>query len=125
MLLVSVESEFEIAGQVLADFLVELSLNEIQELATTLGGSLTSFEDTHRGPYLNIGPSPGLHRGHPVDVLVQVLHGFHAVSTAEEANAISGRIGEFRNVFESLHPTPILSPIAQGQQLAMESQGSA
>jgi hypothetical protein len=46
-------------------------------------------------------------------------------STAEELNAISHRIGEFRAFLESLHPTPILSPIAQGQQLGMESQAKS
>jgi hypothetical protein len=65
-----------------------------------------------------------LQRGHPVEILVQVLHG-NAGSTVEDVNAISKRIGELRAFLESLHPTPILSLIAQGQQLGVESQANA
>jgi hypothetical protein len=60
-------------------------------------------------------------RGHPGDILIQVLHG-NAEPTAEEANAISRRIGELRSFLESLHPPQILPPIAQGQQLGVEIQ---
>jgi hypothetical protein len=35
-------------------------------------------------------------------------------------NAISHRIRDFRAFVETLHPTPILSPISQGQQLGLE-----
>jgi hypothetical protein len=40
-------------------------------------------------------------------------------------NAFSHRIREFRAFLESLHPTPILLPIAQGQQLGVESQANS
>jgi hypothetical protein len=65
-----------------------------------------------------------LQRGHPVDILVQALHG-NAESTVEEASAISPRIGEFRAFLKSLHPLPLLSPMAQGQQLGVDSQANA
>jgi hypothetical protein len=54
---------------------------------------------------------------HPVDIFVQILHG-----NAEDVNAISHRIKEFRAFLESLHRIPILSPIAQGQQLGVVLQ---
>jgi hypothetical protein len=69
------------------------------------------------------GPSSNLQRGHPVDILVQILHG-NAESTAEDASANPYRIREFRAFLGSLHPTPILSPIAQGQQLGVENQAN-
>jgi hypothetical protein len=78
----------------------------------------------HRVLHLHGGPSPNLQRGHPVDILVHILHG-SVESTPEEVNAISHRIVEFRAFLESLHPAPILSPIAQGQQLGVESQANA
>jgi hypothetical protein len=70
------------------------------------------------------GPAPTLQRGHPIDFLVQVLHG-NVGSTAEEAKAISRSIGEFHAFLESLHPPPVLTPIAQGQQLGVESQANS
>jgi hypothetical protein len=123
MLLFSVESEFEIAGQAVADLQVELSLNRILK-TTTPGVNLTFFKDTRRVLYLHGGPSPSLQRGRPVDILVQILHG-NVDSKVEEVNAISRRVGEFRAFLESLRPPPILSPIAQGQQLGVESQANA
>jgi hypothetical protein len=124
ILLLSVESEFEIAGQAVADLQAELSLKRILHPTTTPGGLLTFFKDARRVLYLHGGPSPNLQRGHPVDILVQVLHG-NAESTGEEARAISRRIGEFRDFLESLHPLPILSPMAQRQQLGVDSQANA
>jgi hypothetical protein len=62
-----------------------------------------------------------LQRGHPVDILVQILHG-NVLSTAEEVISISHRIRECRTFLESLHPIPILSPITQRQQFGAESQ---
>jgi hypothetical protein len=64
--------------------------------------------------YLHVEPSPSLQRGHPVDILVQILHG-NTESASEDVNAISHRIRMFRAFLESLHPTPILSPISQGK----------
>jgi hypothetical protein len=124
ILLVSVESEFEVVGEAVADLQIELSLNRILRPTTTPGGNLTFFKDTRRVLHLHGGPSPNLQRGHPVDILVQILHG-NAGSTAEDGNVISHRIREFRAFLESLHPTPILSPIAQEQQLGMGSQANA
>jgi hypothetical protein len=95
ILLLSVESEFEIAGQDVADLQAELSLNRILHPTTTIGGLLTFFKDARRVLYLHGGPSLNLQRGHPVDILVQVLHG-NAESTVEEASTISRRIEEFR-----------------------------
>jgi hypothetical protein len=65
----------------------------------------------HPSSPLDGGPSPNL----------QVLLG-NAEPTAEEANEIARRIGELRSFLESLHPPPILPPIAQGQQLGVEIQ---
>jgi hypothetical protein len=56
------------------------------------GGNLTVFKDTRRVLHLHGAPSRSLQRGHPVDILVQVLHG-NAESTAEEA--------QFNTVLES------------------------
>jgi hypothetical protein len=75
ILLLSVESEFEIAGQAEADLQAELSLNRILHPTTTPSGLLTFFKDARRVLYLHGGPTPNLHRGYPVDILVQVLHG--------------------------------------------------
>jgi hypothetical protein len=122
ILLLSEESEFEIAGQTVADLQAELFLNRILHPTTIPGGVLTFFKDGRRVLYLHRGPSPKLQRGHPADILVQVLHG-NAESTVEEASAISRRIGEFRAFLESLHPLPILSPMAQGQQLGVKDLG--
>jgi hypothetical protein len=114
ILLVSIESEFDMTGQAVADLQIERSLNRILKPTTIPGGNLTFFKDTRRVLHLHGGP-PNLQRCHPVDILVQVLHG-NAESKAEEVNAISHRIGEFRAFLESLHPTPVMSPNAQGQQ---------
>jgi hypothetical protein len=48
MLLVSVESEFEIAGQDVADLQVELPLHRIPKPTKTPGGNLTFLKDTRR-----------------------------------------------------------------------------
>jgi hypothetical protein len=91
IVLASVESEFDVTGQVAADLQIEQSLNRILKPITTSGGNLTFFKDTRRMLHLYGGPSPNLRRGHPVDILVQVLHGNEG-ATAEDVNAISHRI---------------------------------
>jgi hypothetical protein len=48
---------------------------------------MTFFKDTRRVFRLHGGPPPSLQRGHPVNILVQVLHG-SAESTAEEVHSI-------------------------------------
>jgi hypothetical protein len=56
MLLVCVESEFETAGQAVADLEVELSLNRILKPTTTPCGNLTFFTDNRRVLDLHGGP---------------------------------------------------------------------
>jgi hypothetical protein len=46
VLLVSVESEFDVTEQAIADLQIELSLNRILKPTTTPGGNLTFFKDT-------------------------------------------------------------------------------
>jgi hypothetical protein len=58
ILLVSVESELEIAEQAVADLQVKLSLNRILKPTTTPGSNLTLFKDTRRVLYLVGGISP-------------------------------------------------------------------
>jgi hypothetical protein len=70
ILLVSVEPEFDVAGEAVADLQIELSLNRILRPTTTPGGKLTFFKDTRRVLHLRGGPSPNLQRGNPVDILV-------------------------------------------------------
>jgi hypothetical protein len=94
ILLVSVESEF-VAGEVVADLQIELSLNRILRPTTTPGGNLTFFKDTRRVLHLHGEPSPNWQRGHPVDIVVQIVHG-NAESTAEDVNTILHRIRDFR-----------------------------
>jgi hypothetical protein len=94
ILLVSVATESDVTGHVVADLQIELSLNRILRPTTTPGGNLTVFKDTRRVLHLHGGPPPNVQRGYPIDILVQVLHG-NAESTVEEAKATSHRIGEF------------------------------
>jgi hypothetical protein len=75
ILLVSVESEYYVAGEAVEDLQIELSQNRILKPTTIPGGNQTFFKDTRRVLYLRGGPSPNSQRGHPVDILVQVLHG--------------------------------------------------
>jgi hypothetical protein len=75
ILLVSVESEFDVAGEAVADRQIELSLNRILRPTTTPGSNMTFFKDTRRVLHLHGGPSPNLQRGHPVDILLQILRG--------------------------------------------------
>jgi hypothetical protein len=124
ILLVSLESEFDVAGENVTDLQIELSLHRILRPTATSGDNLKFFKDTRRVLHLHGGPSPNLQRGRPVDIQVQIVHG-NAESTAEDVNTISHRNRDFRAFLESLHPTPILSPIAQGQQLGVERQASA
>jgi hypothetical protein len=58
ILLVSEESEFDVAGEAVADLQIELSLNRILKPITTPGGNMTFFKDTRRVLYLHGGPSP-------------------------------------------------------------------
>jgi hypothetical protein len=124
ILLVSVEPEFDVAGEAVADLQIELSLNRILRPTTTPGGKLTFLKDTRRVLHLRGGPSPNLQRGHPVDILVQIVYG-NAESTAEDVITISHRIRDFRASMTLCNPTPILSPISEGQQLGVESQSNA
>jgi hypothetical protein len=75
ILLVSLESEFDVTGQAAADLEIEMSLNRILKPTATPGGNLSFVKDIRRVLHLHGGPSPNLQRGHPVDILVQVLHG--------------------------------------------------
>jgi hypothetical protein len=71
-----------------------MSLNRILKPKTTPSSILTFSKDTRRELHLHGGPSPNLQHGHPVDILLQILHG-NAESTAEDVNAISHRIRDF------------------------------